>query len=371
MKLLFCIKAMNNPGGGAERVLADVANGLLSRQHDVGVLTFEQSGGQSFYPLDARIQRLDLGIGSTVSSATVNETLRRIIALRRQVAAYRPDVAIGFMHSMFVPLGLALVGTSIPMIASEHIVPEHYQTRPKREGLLLKLTPFLVRKITCVSEAVRQSYSPPLQKRMVVMPNPITLNVTRLANPLGQPGQPGQPKILLAVGRLEDQKDHLTLIHAFAKIADDLPDWVLRIVGEGSLRSTLTAAIQSLGLESRIQLPGSNPNIAAEYQAAQLFVIPSRYESLGLTVIEAIAHGLAAVGFQDCPGVNQVIQPSSNGILVSNMPDRISALAISLKALMLDNGKRQRLSKESACILKEYDLQAVLNKWETLLRTCQ
>jgi len=63
MKLLFSIKAMNNPGGGAERVLAEVACGLVARGHNVAVLSFDPPGGQSFYFLDSRIERIELGIG--------------------------------------------------------------------------------------------------------------------------------------------------------------------------------------------------------------------------------------------------------------------------------------------------------------------
>jgi glycosyltransferase involved in cell wall biosynthesis len=366
MKLLFCIKAMNNSGGGAERVLADVANGLVARQHDVSVLTFEQPGGQSFYPLDARIHRIELGIGSTIAPATVGETVKRMLALRHQVTSLRPDVAIGFMHSMYIPLGLALVGTSIPVIASEHNVPANYQARRKLESQLLALVPLLVEHITCVSETVQEAYPSHLRVCMVPIPNPLTLKVTHPANPLGQFDE---PKTLLSVGRLEAQKDHESLIRAFAKIHHDVPDWHLRIVGEGSLRAALETTVRTLVLSNRVQLPGSSAHIAAEYQSAQLFVMPSRYESFGLTAAEALAHGLAVIGFEDCPGINQIIQPGINGILVPRTPDRVSALALALKTLMLDNDLRQNLSQPNPGHLKKYSLQSVLNQWETLLLT--
>ena len=363
MKILFCIKAMNNPGGGAERVLATVANGLADRGHEVAVLTFEQPGGQSFYPLNHTIQRLDLGIGSTVHPATTRETLKRLPALRRAVLQYAPNVAIGFMHSIFIPLGLAMLGTSIPIIASEHIVPKHYQSRRFIETCLLSATPLLVRRITCVSEQVRLSYPFYLRKSMVAIANPVAIKPSHSPSPQ----QPKFGKTLLSVGRLEPQKDHTTLVQAFGQIAAEFPEWQLKIVGDGSLRENLEAQIQSLGLSDRISLAGSTQDIVAEYQTADLFVIPSKYESFGLTTIEALSYGLPAVGFKDCQGTNRLIKPGINGDLVDAVGNRVMALATTLKKLMSSECLLQALSNGTVVSLESYRVENVLARWEALL----
>ena len=363
MRLLFCIKAMNNRGGGAERVLADVAGGLAARGHDVAVLSYDLLGGCSFYPLDPRVKRIELGIGSTTGPATVYSTLRRIAALRASARGYVPDVVIGFMHSMFIPLGLALVGTSIPMIASEHIVPEHYRSRPL-EVLLLRLVPLLAERITCVSEQVRSSYPPFLQKKMITVANPVSVSVCGRAD---VSGQQKPRKVLLTVGRLDPQKDHVTLIEAFAEISDQLPGWDLRIVGDGGLRPKLESMVAGLGLSGRVYFPGTIKGIAAEYLSAQLFVQPSRYESFGLTTAEALAHGLPAVGFDDCQGTNQLIRPGINGDLAGGSGNRAATLAKTLKTLMRDDALRVRLSKQSDDVLHECRLENVLSHWEQII----
>jgi len=360
MRLLFCIKAMNNPGGGAERVLAEVTSGLAARGHETAVLSFDPPGGCSFYPLDPRVKRIELGIGSTTDSATVLSTLHRIAALRASVRAYAPAVAIGFMHSMFIPLGLALVGTSIPMIASEHIVPEHYRYRPI-EALLLRFTPLLAERITCVSEQVRRSYPPFLARKMSVIPNPINMGVCGRAD---IHGHRKDRKVLLAVGRLDPQKDHVTLIKAFSEIAGQLPDWDLRIVGDGRLRQKLESMIGKLGLSERVCLPGAVNDVAKEYLSAQLFVQPSRYESFGLTTAEALAHGLPAVGFEDCQGINQLIRPGVNGYLADSKGNRPTSLARALMILMQDDELRADLAKQSNDILHEHRPEYILICWE-------
>lgn len=363
MRLLFCIKTMNNPGGGAERVLTDVAGGLATRGHDVALLSFDIPGGCSFYPIHSKIKRIELGIGSTNDPATVYNTLRRIVALRKNVGVYAPDVVIGFMHSMFIPLGLALVGTSFPIIASEHIVPEHYRSR-FLESLLLHLVPLLAERITCVSDQVRHSYSPFIKNKMITVANPISVNACGRAD---ASGKQKPRKILLAVGRLNPQKDYVTLIDAFAEIADQLPAWDLRIVGDGEMRPKLESMVAERGLSERIYLPGATQDIVAEYLSAQLFVQSARYESFGLTTAEALAHGLPAVGFDDCQGTNQLIRPGINGDLASGNGYRSATLAKTLKTLMQDDTLRVRLSELSDNLSHECHLENVLTHWEQIV----
>jgi len=360
--LFFCIKSLENVGG-AERVLVDLANGFVDRGKVVTVLSYDEPEVKSFYELDSRVEWLPLGIGSTSKSAKLIETLERIRALRRVITKRRPGVVIGFMHSMFIPLGLALLATPIPLIASEHIVPEHYKSRPL-EKILLYLVPLFAKRITCVSKQVRSSYSPFLQRKMVSVVNPVNIDACGQA---AVSGQQRPRKILLTVGRLAPQKDHVTLLEAFAQIADHLPTWDLRIVGDGELRQELESKVAELGLGERVFLPGSIKDIAAEYLAAQLFVQPSRYESFGLTTAEALAHGLPAVGFNDCKGTNQLIIPGVNGDLADGYGDRVTSLAHTLKALMADDTLRVSLSRRTGDTLNDYQLENVLNCWETII----
>lgn len=369
MRVLLAIKAMNNPGGGAERVLAELASGLTARGYEVAVLTFDPPGGRSYYPLHPAVRRIELGIGDTTRSASIGETARRTLALRSQARAVAPDVAVGFMHSMFISLGLALLGTGIPLIASEHIVPEHYRTRPLQSALL-RLTPLVAERITVVSDQVLASYPPSLRARMVAIANPVSVEPGQRAD-VG--GERRNRKTLLCVGRFSAQKDHATLIAAFAWLAGRFPDWDLRLVGDGELRGALTAQVAALNLAERVQMPGVVRDLSAEYTAAQLFVLPSRYESFGLATAEALAHGLPAVGFADCAGTNELIRPGVNGALATvDEPaadkDRAPALAAALEPLMASAEARLSLSRGEDALPSECTLPRVLDRWETLLR---
>ncbi len=363
MKCLFAIKSLELSGGGAERVFARIVNGLVVRGHRVTLISYDRPAAKAFYPLDSRADWTRLGIGRVDRPATLRETIMRIGSLRHALAAHEPEVAVGFMHSAFIPLGLATVGTGIPIIASEHIIPAHYARRPL-ERALLRLTPWLAWRITVVSEQVMTQYPAALRSSMVVIPNPapMTMPVTR-ADTVGA----SRPrKVLLAIGRLAEQKDHATLIDAFALVAGRLPDWDLRIVGDGDRHDVLRAHIAALGLDGRVSLPGATKDVGSEYAMAQLFVMPSLYESEGLALVEALAHGLPAVGFANCPGVNRLIRPGRNGVLVSGS-NRVHALAETLDRLMTDDQARLNLAPSEAAPLGANDPARVLDSWENLL----
>jgi glycosyltransferase involved in cell wall biosynthesis len=356
MKILFAIKKMNDASGGAERVLAAVTEKLAARGHEISLLSFDRQG-ESFYPLSPEVHRLRIPIGDPGKPATVTETCRRIKVLRKIVRAENPDVVVAFMHSMFVPMALAMLGTGIPVIASEHTVPQYYRDRPG-QFLLLMLTSFLVQRLTVVSDSVGALYPRILRTRIIVIPNPVP--------PASGRADPSGSGIILSVGQLISSKDQSLLIEAFALLASRFPDWRLRLAGEGPMRPALEDLRRRHDLESRIELPGAVRDIGREYAQAHIFAMPSRYESFGLATAEALSWGLPAVGFADCPGTNELIADGRNGILVKART--ASDLAAALETLMANPGLRVSNGKTGRQMLRGHDPDRVADLWEKLIR---
>jgi len=362
MKILFAIKSLDVAGGGAERVLTVIASGLAARGHDVSVLSFDRPGGSSFYEMDARVRRICLGIGPTNAPSGLRDFVQRVRVLRRTVQDEHPDVTVGFMHSMAVPLSIASAGLRIPHVASEHIVPQYYRGR-FGEYALFMISCLLSRRVTVLSAAVRDMYPRLVRERMVPIANPVSTS----HNPAAAGHTTAQT--ILAVGRLAHQKDHATLIDAFASLADRYPGWVLRIVGEGTLRPDLERRVAQHGLGGRVTLPGTTPRIEDEYARAGIFAIPSRYESFGMVTAEALAAGLPVIGFADCPGTNELIRHDHNGWLVEVPPGtaRAAALAAGLTRLMEDAALRARLGEAASRSVGGFSLESIVQRWEKLL----
>lgn len=364
MDLLFAIKQLENGVGGAERVLATVCSNLAGLGHRVTVVTWDPPGAEPFYPIAPQVRVLCRGIGDAGKPATVGVTLRRINDLRRLALDERPDVAIGFCHSMFVPLAFALAGSGIPVVGSEHITPVHYRDRPL-EFLLLRLAARGLKAITVMSEDIKRVYSVDVRSKMTVLPNPIMVPDGGTA----EGRRCASTRTILNVGRLNPQKGQAILIRAFAQLAPDFPEWKLRIMGEGALRPALENLVEELGLRSRVDLPGVSSKIDDEYESATIMAVPSLYESMGLVSIEAMAHGLPVVGFADCPGTNEVITDGLDGILVSPGTDRAASLAATLRTLMSDTGLRAKLGEQGrSTVARLVSNDRCTERWVQLLQ---
>ena len=360
MRLLFVIKSLGIRGGGAERVLCDLCSELADRGHSVTVASFDQVGSADFYELSPRVERLRLALGRTEAPTRPLEFIRRARRLRSVLGELAPDVAVGFMHSAFVPLALAAKRVAVPVVASEHIAYCHYDERLVQKLLVRAAAP-LCAAFTAPLEDVRLQFPSAIAGKMRVIANPVTVRPRRRTRARGR-------RRLLFVGNFRPQKDHRTLIDAFAKLALVHPEWDLRLVGAGELRSGVEAQVQGLGLQRRVSFAGAVKEISAEYAAADLFVVPSTYESFGLATAEALASGIPVVGFADCPGTRELVENGCNGLLVEG-PDRVQALADGLERLMKSSEFRRKLGRAAPRSVSNYSIASIADAWEDLLWT--
>jgi glycosyltransferase involved in cell wall biosynthesis len=356
MKLLFWIPALGLGGGGSERVLSIVASGLARRGHQVVVASADLPGTASFYTFDIAVRRAYLG---ERPGASWHPTA--LSRLRRVLVRHRPDAAIGFMFAGYATLAAAGTGTGVPVVASEHTAFDHYRSRGIQSRLLLG-TARRFAAFTIPSDRVRLGYPKQVAECMTVIPNPLPKAGAERVR------REGERKRLLAVGNLRKEKGHSVLIDAFSRIAADYPDWDLRIIGDGPLRSSLNRAIEVQGLTGRAEIGEVVADIGAEYAQADLFVMPSSYESFGLATAEALAAGLPAVGFDDCPGTNEIIQDGVNGLLVPG-PDRAEALAVGLSRLMGEPALLADFSSRAPGTVANYEAEGIVMRWEELLQS--
>lgn len=361
MKLLFAIKGLVVSGGGAERVFVDVVNALCARGHEILVATFDPAGETFFYDLDSAIPIHSLGHSGPAQPTRAAELPGIMRKARNLVRSEAPDAAVAFMHSTFVPVGLGLLGTSVPFIASEHTDGVHYKGR--RVQKLLRDTIFARSDaITIPSEASRLAQSERWQGRMHAIPNAIDFDAlsARARDSRREP-------VILSVGRLMAEKDYPTLIRAFALVAGEFPDWRLRIAGDGHLRGKIEAEVSRSGYGDRIDLLGYVRDTPAEYARASIFAISSLYESFGLVTAEALATGCPAVGFADCLGTAQLIRHEENGLLVDPGGNRAESLGGAMRRLMADTPLREKLGAAGPESVREYSLTSVADKWENML----
>ena len=144
---------------------------------------------------------------------------------------------------------------------------------------------------------------------------------------------------MLAVGRLIAQKDHATLLHAFARVRAQQPDARLAILGGGPLEADLRALVSSLDLADAVVLPGRT-EIRDWLERADVFAHTSRWEGFGIVLLEAMLAGRPVVATR-VSAVPEVVVDGETGVLV-DVGD-VEGVARGLGDLLADPERAARL----------------------------
>ncbi len=366
MNLLIVIHSLHS--GGAERVTANLANYWAERGWRITVVTLA-SRDQDFYALHPAVRRIALGEAGESRSpyAAVRNNLRRVAALRRVLREVRPAAAVGMMSSAGILLVMAaMFMPRIATIVSERIYPPMLPLGVIWGRLRQWAYPRAAKVTMLTSEGLEWLQAEVPGARGVVMPNPIPYPL-----PVSQPRlipesliEPGR-RLLLAVGRLDEQKGFDFLLSAFSNLALANPSWDLVILGEGPLRQALETQVQALGLQRRVFLPGRAGNVGDWYRRADLYVMSSRFEGFPNTLGEAMAHGCAAVSVDCDTGPRDIIRHDVDGLLVPS--GDVAALEDALGRLMTDDALRQRLASRAIEVRERFSIEKIAGMWEGLL----
>ncbi|QVQ50566.1 glycosyltransferase family 4 protein [Spiractinospora alimapuensis] len=245
----------------------------------------------------------------------------------------------------------------IPVVAQAH-VPFSSYSREYRD-VLVREYPRL-HGIVTVTEADAQSYRDSVdvgEMPVLAIPNPCPAP-TFVANR-------EDAKTIVAAGRLVAMKRFDLLIDAFAQVRSEFPDWELRIYGGGEEMEALRRHIRTRKLCDSVVLPGSHRRLEEAWALGSMSAMSSRYESFGLTLVEAMRSGLPVVS-TDCPvGPGEIISDGEDGLLVRN--GDVGALAQGLRTLMGDDDLRRRMSEAAIRNSARFDPGVIAARHEELL----
>lgn len=372
MKMVYCTHSLCNPGG-MERVLVNKVTYLVEKLHwDVSIVTTDQKGRPSFYPLPAGVRVTDLGINysdDNVKSVTgkilgyLQKRRRHKRLLTSLLEREKPDIVVSLYpsESSFIPD----IKDGSKKVLELHFC-KYFRLQYGRKGLLGIIDKWrthqderIVRKFDkfVVLTNEDKEYWGNLHN-IEVIPN--------AAMNIGGHFSDVTNHRVIAVGRLDYQKGFDRLIQAWEYINKSglYSDWRLDIFGQGEWKEMLQEMVQAKNLSVSVHLNSPVKTIGEEYVNSSLLVMSSNYEGFPMVMIESMAIGLPVVAFDFKCGPRDIISDGENGLLVSN--GDIPGLAGAMMKLMGDYELRRRMSVKARQVVDTYSEKAVMDKWVRL-----
>ena len=319
-------------GGGAERVMVNLANAMVARGYAVEIVLLSRTG-EFISELRSEVTVVDL---------RVRRLRGALIPLMRYLWRARPNALLACMWPLTI---IALWARRLGRLSTRVIVAEHITW--SKEEAISRLGRWLVRctmhntfpwsdGVVIVSQDAADDlarFSNIPRKDIAVIYNPV-VGEPAFQTPLTTIPENwwfGAHRRILAVGALKAAKDFPTLLLAFKRLREHV-DARLLILGEGGCRVALETQARELGLDGVVFMPGFEKNIGPFYRHADLVVLSSVVEGLPTVLIEALEAGTPVVS-TDCPsGPREILCEGKYGRLapVGDVPALADAMAWSL-----------------------------------------
>ncbi|WP_295590854.1 glycosyltransferase [uncultured Lamprocystis sp.] len=284
--------------GGAQRVMLHLAREFAARGHRVDLVLLTGKG-PLVAAVPARVRLVDLqcrnlGLGALgFAFSCVNR-------LAHWLRSERPDAMLSTITGANLVALVARERAGVAMrLAIREAVTLSNTNSALRRWAMRRLYPradavIALSSYMAAELEVRLGLAP---ERVVCIPNPVDVHLVWAGarQPLVHPWlDTPNLRVVIAAGRLIRQKDHATLLRAFALLPTDAPARLL-VIGEGPERLALERLAGSLGIAQRVQLVGFDPNPWRWMARADLFVLSSRWEGHPNSLLEALVLGLPAV----------------------------------------------------------------------------
>ena len=321
--------------GGAETMCENLCYAQQKLGHDVVVVSLYDEHtpiAQRMEEAGVRILYLDKKLGLDVSMVP------KLLKLMRREA---PDV----VHTHLDVVKYAAAAAKLAGIQNcVHTV--HNVAEKEAEGLARKINRVYFHmgwaKPVALSPEVRQTicavYGLPI-KDIPVIYNGIDLSRCIPKEDYSD----REPMTLLHIGRFNEQKNHGGMLRAFQYILGRIPQCRLVLVGDGELRDEMENLARELGIAEQVEFCGSQPDVHPFLQRADLFLLPSNYEGMPMTIIEAMGTGLPIVA----TAVGGVPDMVENGVSALLTPCDAQAVGDACIMLLKDAELRKKLGENA------------------------
>ncbi len=346
-------------GGGAEKMMVQVANELHRRNHDVKLVLVRASGPYESL-VNTSLQTIEIGGGNSPEI---------LYNLWKHLRTSDTDVLLSTME---IPNIVSTLATRPPNSIPVVLRIANINSKKEREGKY-RLIPTLKRltypradSIITISDGVAYDLSEVTginESEMETIYNPaFDPEIPEKARePIDHEWLNDEDKqVVIGVGHLKRQKDFPMLLRAVHRL-QEWEDVHLVILGEGDGKSRLIELTEDLGIRDRLSLPGFVDNPYAYMARADVFALSSAWEGFGNVIVEAMACGTPVI-CTDCPGgPAEILENGTYGPLVPVGDDQ--AMAEAIRNLLIDPTDPRVLKSRA----EEFSIENIVNQYERVL----
>lgn len=342
--------------GGAEKMLAFVANSLFDRGHSCAIVNL---GAVPEY-VNAYKQSVNesIDVFNLKDEIQQKNRISEIKKVANYAKEFQADVLIGFTN--FPNMYAVIVGRMlhIPSIMSERGDPARTLPNTFKDRILKKI-------IDRASGGVFQTdgakafYGMGLQKRGLVIPNPIFIKETVSSVPYEK-----HEKTVVSVGRLDNKQKRLDImVQSFSIFLKDHSEYTLKIYGSGDDEGFVKQWCTDLQIIERVKFMGVTRTPMQDISNAGMFLITSDYEGISNSLLEAMAVGLPCVSTDHTPGgARLLITDHENGLLTPT-GDAI-ALAHAMGEFADDPVLAQKCGNNARDVVNRFEARKIIDMWE-------
>jgi glycosyltransferase involved in cell wall biosynthesis len=341
IRVLFVISDLS--GGGAERAVSTYLHHLDRSKFEPGLCLW-----RDVFIYEAP-KDVPIWIMEKNRPWHASRTVWRMAAL---IKRWQPDIVLSFLD--YVNL---LTGLAIKVRKGHPVWIPTIRNNPSRNNKFILNKLWISMRSTWqiigvisngLSESMHLNFQVP-QERIVNLYNPVDFDIIDRSTQKAYI-EPKQQPTITTMGRLVEQKDHVTLLRAIALVKKS-HKINLTIIGDGPLRSKLESLAKKLGLEDIVNFSGFLKAPFPQISTADVFVLSSKWEGFGKALAEAMGCGTAVVS-TDCPyGPGEIIEHGKSGLLVP--VGRPEPMANAIIQLLDDPEARETMAAEGKIRVRE------------------
>jgi glycosyltransferase involved in cell wall biosynthesis len=339
--------------GGAERLVVDMVNGGDHHHMRYSIFVLKPHT-----PLAEHIQKGAAEVRLIPKRGKISIGL--FFALRAALKRAKPDIVHTHLFGGDVWGRIAAWSLGIPVVTTEHNID--LDVGRVRQVVKRILAPLSQEYIAC-SEAIKkfvvETYGVPARKIRVIRSGVSVGHFRHVKKPVF-----AEPIRFLILGRQVPQKGIDVALEAFSECAS--PAWTLDIVGEGVLHNDLRDHAHMLGISGSVKFFPATTRVAEVLEAHDVLLVPSRWEGLGVVVMEAMAAGRVVI-VSNVGGLPELVNHGETGYIVPSGDANTLKQAIQF---MIEHPEKARgvAEKAQAYAVAHFDAPRMIAAYEAVYR---